>query len=262
MFEDATVRAVAAIAARLNVETAALLAVAEVESGGKAFALVGGRREPLIRWEGHYFDRRLSGKDRAAARAQRLASPLAGAIGNPASQAARWALLDRAILINAEAAYESCSYGVGQVMGAHWRWLGFGAVTDLVNLCRRDVAGQVDVMARFADKAGLAGALRAHDWTTFARGYNGPGFAKYKYDKQMAAAYGRLAGKIVLPAEPDHTVKAMQLRLIAHGFAIEADGVRGSKTDAALKAFQRAKKFVVDGVAGSATWAALDADPS
>ena len=49
MFDDATVRAVATIAARLKVESAALLAVAEVESGGKAFARVAGRNEPLIR---------------------------------------------------------------------------------------------------------------------------------------------------------------------------------------------------------------------
>lgn len=68
MFDNATVSAVAAIAARLNVEPAALLAVAEVESGGKAFARVNARNEPLIRWEGHYFDRRLSGTKRAAAR--------------------------------------------------------------------------------------------------------------------------------------------------------------------------------------------------
>lgn len=35
MFDDATALAVAQIAARINVEPASLLAVAEVESGGK-----------------------------------------------------------------------------------------------------------------------------------------------------------------------------------------------------------------------------------
>lgn len=49
MFDDATVRAAAKVAARLNVEPAALLAVAEVESAGKAFARVNGKNEPLIR---------------------------------------------------------------------------------------------------------------------------------------------------------------------------------------------------------------------
>ncbi len=52
-----------------------LLAVAEVESGGKVFATVRGRREPLIRFEGHYFDRRLSGGRLTLARQAGLASP-------------------------------------------------------------------------------------------------------------------------------------------------------------------------------------------
>ncbi len=64
MFDDATVRAVEEIAARLRIETAWLLAVAEVESAGKATADVNGRPTPLIRWEGHYFDKRLGSAER------------------------------------------------------------------------------------------------------------------------------------------------------------------------------------------------------
>ncbi|MGB6119966.1 MAG: N-acetylmuramidase domain-containing protein, partial [Mesorhizobium sp.] len=61
MFDDLTRNEIADAAKGLDIELAALLAVAEVESGGSAFALVEGRREPLIRFEGHYFDRRLTG---------------------------------------------------------------------------------------------------------------------------------------------------------------------------------------------------------
>ncbi len=136
MFDQPTLRAIGALAARMDLEQAALLAIAEVESGGRAFAMVDGRREPLIRFEGHYFDRLLSRQNRAVARKAGLASPKAGAVANPASQAARWRLLARAVEIDAVAAYSSVSWGVGQVMGSHWAWLGFGSVTELVNLCR------------------------------------------------------------------------------------------------------------------------------
>lgn len=260
MFDAATVRAVETIAARENLDPVALLAVAEVESGGKVYAVVDGKNEPLIRFEGHYFDRRLSGADQAKARAAGLANPKAGAVANPNSQAARWKMLNRASEINAQAAFESCSYGVGQVMGAHWEWLGFGSVTELVNLCRSGAAGQIELMAKFIDEAGLAGALRARDWEAFAKGYNGPAYAKNAYDTKMAAAYKRWkSGAAVVRPSADGTVLKLQQRLTAHGFKVATDGIRGAKTDAAIRAFQKAKGLVVDGVAGSATWAALDA---
>jgi hypothetical protein len=62
MFDEATLRAVETIAALENLDPAALLAVAEVETASKVYAVVDGRNEPLIRWEGHYFDRRLDGE--------------------------------------------------------------------------------------------------------------------------------------------------------------------------------------------------------
>ena len=52
MFSDETRSEIERVAERIGVEPAALLAIAEVESGGKAFAIVGGRPEPLIRFEG------------------------------------------------------------------------------------------------------------------------------------------------------------------------------------------------------------------
>ena len=69
MFDHDVIAAIEKVAAETGMERAALLAVAEVESGGRAFARVAGRREPLIRFEGHYFDRRLSGDKQARARA-------------------------------------------------------------------------------------------------------------------------------------------------------------------------------------------------
>src|SRR5690606_15842250 len=133
--------AIAEEAGRLRVEPAALAAVVEVESGGRVFALVEGRQEPLIRLGGHYFDRRLSGARLQRARRAGLAAPAAGAVRNPASQAQRWLLLRRATRIDRAAALESVSWGIGQVMGAHWSWLGYGSVEDLVAEARAGLHG-------------------------------------------------------------------------------------------------------------------------
>jgi len=200
MFTRETTSEIAAVAASLGIEPAALIAVAEVESAGKAFARVAGRAEPLIRFEGHYFDRRLSGAKRASARASGLSSPVAGAIENPASQAARWKLVESAAAIDRDAAYESVSWGIGQVMGAHWAWLGYSSVAALVSEARGSVGGQVRLMSRYIEKAGLSAALRDRDWHAFARGYNGPSYMKQGYHTKLAAAYARHAAKAPEPA--------------------------------------------------------------
>lgn len=267
MFDTHVMQDIEAVARDLKIEPAALAAVAHVESGLKTHAMVDGRPEPLIRFEGHYFDRRLAGAKQELARRQGLASPRAGAVANPASQAARWRLLARAAAIDRQAAHESVSWGIGQVMGAHWAWLGYADVEALVAEARSGVRGQLRLMARYIDRAGLAPALRAKDWAGFARGYNGPGFRANDYDGKLARAYATYAasGKAAPSPAPallrrgshGEAVRALQLALSAHGHTIRADGLFGPATESAVRAFQGSNGLGVDGIVGPATHAAL-----
>lgn len=267
MFDAETLRAIGTIAARLKVEPAALQAVAEIESAGKVFALVKGRQEPLIRWEGHYFDQRLKGAERDEARRLRLADPKAGAIGNPRSQAARWEIVTRAVRINRQAALESFSIGLGQVMTAHWKWLGFDSADDLIKLAREGAGGQIELMAKFIEKAGLDDELLRLDFTAFARGYNGSGFAKNGYHTKMAAAYKRLSGNPPVSAattmlrmgSKGARVRDLQTLLVRAGYAVTVDGDYGPATRDAVKDFQKAQRIKVDGVAGPETVRRLEA---
>jgi hypothetical protein len=249
-------------AQRLQVETAALAAVAQIESALRAGVIVNGRREPLIRFEGHYFDRRLRDPARAEARRLGLASPTAGAIKNPPSQEARWRLLGAAAQLDRRAAYEATSWGLGQVMGAHWAWLGYSDIDALVAEARDGAAGQLRLMTRYIDKAGLTAALQTHDWPAFARGYNGPAYRQNGYDSRLARAYLRLrkttTGSTVLRrGARGAEVAALQAALAGRGYTLRADGIFGPRTEAVVRRFQQDAGLSVDGIAGPATRTAL-----
>lgn len=264
MFDQKTVQDIEIVAREFGIDVAALAAIAEIESGGRTHAMVEGKAEPLIRFEGHYFDRRLSGKPREKARLEKLASPIAGEIRNPSSQAGRWKLLKRATNINSVAAYESTSWGLGQVMGAHWEWLGFESIEAMVQEARSGVQGQLRLMALFIQKSNLVPVLQRKDWAGFARAYNGPAYRRNKYDAKLAKAYSSYAGrKNKLPVKAlrfgmkGEAVRLLQEELVRHGYPLVMDGAFGLQTRQAVQNFQQARKLNVDGIAGPSTLAAL-----
>lgn len=123
MFNSEARRAIEAVADTTHVPRDALHTVVDVESNGVVFTQIGGKALPLIWWEGHYFDRFVLAEKREQARKAGLAASKAGKFKN-GTQAQRYAMLDRAMKIDAEAAISSVSWGVGHVMGAHWKLLG------------------------------------------------------------------------------------------------------------------------------------------
>lgn len=255
MFDTETYNAIVRVAQNNNIEAAKLLAVTQVESAGTPFWTVNGKKVPVIRFEGHYFYRLLKNTaQRNAAVKQGLASPVAGAVKNPTSAAARYDLLARARKINADAANQSVSWGVGQVMGEHWSNLGYKSVQDLVNSASDSIEGQVDLMLRFIVKNGLLDELNGKKWAAFARGYNGPAYKKYKYDTQLATAYAKFAKAKTATAAKQADVKIVQKQLKTLGlYSSEIDGDLGDQTAEAISTFQETNGLVVDGEVGSIT---------
>jgi len=249
---------IVALAGRFNMEPAAVLAVVDVESNGRTGTMVNGRFEPMIRFEGHYFDRRLNVEKRAEARKKGLASPKAGEIRNPTIQADRYRLLERARAIDEDAALESTSWGVGQVMGAHWEALGYASVAALVDTARSGVEGQVQIMLDFIKANNLQKHLANRDWAAFARRYNGPAYRTNRYDTKLEAAFRRHFAQ----RENDGTLRLgsagpkvahWQRQLIALGFTLQADGLFGPLTQAATREAQLKYGLKPDGIAGSQT---------
>lgn len=269
MFDREFVSIVHRFAEHLCLEAAALGAIIEVESGGRVFARVKGRKEPLIRFEGHYFYRLLPAARRNTAIVQGLAHQKAGKIRNPRTQDRRWKLLSHAMAIDREAALQSTSWGLGQVMGLHWRWLGYASTDAMVARIRDGAEGQIEAMLRYIEKAGLGGFIRERDWAGFARAYNGPAYARHGYDRKIGDAYRRLKKTLGREDPPRFSsrhqvftlrlgargdgVRAAQRALAALGYPLAADGDFGPVTRATVIAFQRDQGLRTDGVIGPKT---------
>jgi murein L,D-transpeptidase YcbB/YkuD len=251
-------------ARRLRVEPAALIAVAEIESGLRAFVVVQRHLEPLIRFEAHHFDRCLPADKRLAARQAGLAAPQAGAISNPTRQEARWQMLEAAARIDHRAAREATSWGLGQIMGAHWAWLGYSSVDAFVAEARSGAEGQARQMACFIERAGLAAALRQQDWPRFARHYNGPAYRRNAYHLKLEAAWRRWSAKevglvrqMLSRGASGAEVRQLQHALVSLGYRLLLDGEFGPETEQAVRIFQAMEGLAVDGIAGPRTRALL-----
>ncbi len=206
-------------------------------------------RRPVILFERHIFSRRTQG--RFDAQVPDLSNPKAGGY---AGGVAEYGRLERALALDAPAALMSASWGLGQVMGFHASDLGYGSVEQFVSRMMESEDEQLGALAAFIQTNGLVKALKAHDWATFAKGYNGPAYAKNQYDKKLAEAYLRLSTH----APPDVSVREGQLRLMFLGFEPGTpDGALGSHTKAALKKFQAKQQLPITATFDAATLDAL-----
>lgn len=255
-------------ALEFNLPPAHVLAVTDIESNGKVHGPEG---LPMILFEPHIFYRRTSG----AARAEAVAAGLASAKWNKRlyarTQAGRWKQIEAAIAIlarhglPADAAWESASYGVGQVMGYHWKALGFKSVKAFVDRMKSGAEGQIHIMLRFIVVNHLDDELREGRWTAFARGYNGEAYRANRYDTRLARAALMYGGQSAAPdgllrmGARGARVRELQALLVRAGHEVTIDGDFGPATKDALMAFQRAKRLAVDGVYGPKTEAALAA---
>lgn len=103
---------------------------------------------------------------------------------------------DAAGKFGAAVAIECASWGKFQIMGAWWSKLGYDSPIDFIwQLSRAEVA-HYEALVRYIERFNLLPAFRQisarpGDCQPFAKGYNGPAYAKYGYDGKIAVAFGK-----------------------------------------------------------------------
>jgi hypothetical protein len=102
-----------------------------------------------------------------------------------------WEKLLKGCKRNPVAAFESCSWGKFQIMGAHWKHLGYSSVFEFAYSMVESEAGHYETFCRFIQKNGLAPLLRQvssdpADNIPLVRRYNGRGFRKNRYHTRIA----------------------------------------------------------------------------
>jgi N-acetylmuramidase-like protein len=179
----------------LNVEVAAIRAVAEVEAAGAGF-LKDGR--PAILYEAHVFHKETAGKHAGAKdrRGVALSSPSWNRSLYGATGAAQHVRYEDARKLDPDAANKACSWGAFQILGQNHKACGFDTSQEFVDaMWSGGAAAHLDAFVKFIKANKLDVPLRAKNWATFARGYNGPAYAQNAYDKKMANAYARWKAK-------------------------------------------------------------------
>lgn len=174
-------------AARLGVSLRHIRAIEKVESNGKSFDDKG---RPIILPEPHIFYRLTGGRYGVTP----FSYPKWGTKPYPPSYDLRWQMLANMAEKDEDAALQSASIGLFQVMGFHYAVCGYDSPQAMWAGMTADEDDHLEAMVAFILAEGLddeLAACRAGDpdsCRAFCRGYNGPGYAKNNYHVKMARA--------------------------------------------------------------------------
>jgi peptidoglycan hydrolase-like protein with peptidoglycan-binding domain len=173
------------VAARLRLDGATLMAVRRVEAT-EGFTADGRMR---ILFEANVFSRLTD--HRYDDTHPHISSRLWSRELYPKTRDGVWAQLQDAFVLDPVAAYSSATYGAYQLLGTHYKAAGFETPAEFALFMSESEANQLEVFVRWlgSERVDSVDRLRAHDWESFARAYNGPGYAASGYHVKLANAY-------------------------------------------------------------------------
>ncbi|MDE6684684.1 MAG: N-acetylmuramidase family protein [Duncaniella sp.] len=180
------------VAERIGVEVAAIKAIVDIEAGPshEGFSAPG---KPLINFDLTMFRRFATRRGVNLSKYSQSHSVVFNS--HRGSQIKANARLDAARSIDSDAAVEGTFWGMFQIGGFNWKKCGAESLDDFVMRMSRSERDQLDMFVEFVDNSGLLKYLKSKDWESFARGYNGPAYARRNYHTRMASAYARHSRK-------------------------------------------------------------------
>lgn len=186
--EEAFIRAAKTIGCRV----AMIKAFAQVESGPHGAFLDTG--EPVILFERHKFHKFTNGRyggeyvkdPEVPLEVAMISNPKAGGYGSVSIQHKK---LHHASEFDRDAALKSCSWGLFQIMGFNYALCGFDTLQSFINAMYNSVDKHLEAFVQFIlSNKHLKQALIEEDCADAARIYNGPQYAKNKYDIKLRKA--------------------------------------------------------------------------
>lgn len=181
-------------ARELGVETAAIHAVATVESGGRTGFDT--KRRPIIRYENHVFRRLTNGRydktHKDLSNGYKSADYKRTHRGSGIQyQDGQWNLLKAAYALAPDEAVMSCSWGMFQIMGENYRAIGWTSTDQFVKDMFFSEGQQLRAFLGFCKANHLVTYLKKHQWASFASRYNGSDYRTNHYDTKLAQAYAQ-----------------------------------------------------------------------
>jgi len=183
-----TIAQIKELATNYGIPLAHVRAIIQVEASGFGF-LPDGR--PKILFERHKFFTFTAGK--YAVSHPGLCHKYMGGYATGKTSLERmekeWDRLALAMELNREAAIQSASWGMGQVMGFHWQSLGYPSPQAFLNAMFQSEYHQLIAMFNFIKQSPvLIKGIQKGEWATVARLYNGKSYAINQYDVKLEAA--------------------------------------------------------------------------
>lgn len=181
------------VAQELGVEVAAIKAIVDIEAG-KTHQGFWSENKPLINFDLSMF-RKMAAKNKVSLNGAARNYPVIFSRPNiskyGSQQAGQQARLEAAMALHELSAIEGTFWGMFQIGGFNWKKCGAESPQQFVELMSRSERDQLELFAHFITNTGLLKHLQNKNWTAFARGYNGPGYARRGYHTRMASSYNK-----------------------------------------------------------------------
>jgi hypothetical protein len=238
-----------------------LMAVSAIESSGENFWQLGNKLVPPIRPEAHWFSKLTQHKyDKSHPHISRPSwTPSVAA----KTRTEAWSQYDEMYELDPLAAIQATSWGPFQIMGFHYKMLGYERASDFVDaMDGPNDDGQMDTFVDFVKKdSRLLHAIRHGEWNVWEEVYNGGGYGG-AYARKIEDWIDQHGGAttLVLPKAPRMLRKGdygNDVRIMQTALGIDSDGIFGPDTERAVKSFQATHGLTADGIVGRFTKEAL-----
>ncbi len=185
------------IAKEYHIDALLLKTLCKVETGGKGGFIDNGRA--VILFEGHVFWRELK-------RAGINPAPYGEKFPNIVypqwdknqyrGGTAEYLRLTMAQSINKVAALRSTSWGMFQIMGFNFPLCNESTIDGFVTKMNESEAAQLRLSLNYIVNAGILPLLNNHQWSEFAKLYNGKEYKENKYDQKLRDTYEKYLNKV------------------------------------------------------------------